>query len=316
MISTHNIYEVLSVLNLKHKGTNGAWIQISCPNPMHQDKDPSAGININTGICHCFGCGYDRHLTGILIDNLSISYKEACEMLDIQKNITPHPTKNLEKIKTEDKTLHQSNVVKSYRGFDTTPFDPEEYEYTKVRGFSKEFCDQFNIEYCPEGYYGGYMIIPVVSKLTNTDTFEARKIVDLPENENLNKVLYPKGNKINSTLFNYDNLDFNKDLIICEGIGSIPKIYNLMSQNVTSIFGANVTVDQISLLRNFTKKIIVLSDFDRASHMNINKMSKYLMNVCVFDVETDDKLDSFTWDLMNADVITSARYLLDVLYGK
>ena len=33
-----------------------------CPNPEHDDHDPSCSVNLKTGIFYCFGCGFKGNL--------------------------------------------------------------------------------------------------------------------------------------------------------------------------------------------------------------------------------------------------------------
>ena len=317
-VSEYKIFEALNMLGIEYEDNDSEWIKIRCPSPSHNDETASCGINRYTAIAHCFSCGYDRHLVGILQDNLKVNYKKACEILDINTVIPKHATKNLEN-RSNSQTENVSNVPKMSHnetqvkidGIDSelSPFNPDKYEYTKVRGYTKEYCDKFNIKHCRDGYYFGYMITPI----PHINSFEARKIVDMPCNSHLGKVLYPKGNKINTTIFNEPNLDRNKPLIVCEGCASLPKIYENISTNVTSTFGSNISDEQILLLREF-KEIIVLTDWDKASFKSINKLLKYVYSVKVFNVKTDDKLDSFVDDLIYGEIISGNRFLINVLY--
>ena len=337
-IEKHKIIEILNSLNISYKDDGGDWIKCRCPNPSHIDNNPSAGININTGVFNCFSCGYSKSIIHVIMDNFNCSYNEALNMLDIGiKNTEKKPTINLtQHIKRKKR---KEKVKKSFISVKT---DISDFEYARLRGFTKEFCTTFNIKLGVSGLYKDYMIIPIVEKEVNA--FEARRVMEyeyllkyfnleegnynylkekykqlqkdekIIQNEysyylNKPKTLYPKNSNINNTLFNYKNLDTNKELYVVEGIGSIPKIWTHITKNVTCIFGAEVTNKQILLLRNFPK-IILIPDNDQAGDMTIRIFNHYIKNVYVKKISSDDTEDKYIKEIQNTKEIQSSKLLV------
>jgi len=125
------------------------------------------------------------------------------------------------------------------------------------------------------------------------------------------KVLYPINSKIQDTLFNLDNLDFEKDLILIEGTGGISKIYNYISKNVTCFFGVKLSENQIKLLQRF-KKIIHIPDFDKAGYLSVDKLNKELtkklVHYAVLDVRSEDTDESYIDDIINTKEMSPLDY--------
>lgn len=343
-----------------HPDSKG-WVKCSCIMPAHNDKHPSAGFNINNGFYSCFSCNTKTNIYKLLSQLKNISYKDAVKYVDGEIEVENAPMNNLQTRIIEPETK-QVFDKKTKQFFNTVPLiNPEDYEYTRIRGFTKQFCEDFNIQKAVNGFYTDYMIIPITDSYYNLDTFEARKLMQLDylrkwyiSDDDLNKleklfseekeerhykikdrvitdkhgedcsqrilfyllktkVLYESNSVLKSIIWNIDNLDFEQDLIICEGLGSIPKIYQHYSKNVTCTFGSQISDEQILLLKKFKGKKIFLSDFDKASYNLLIKVRNYLEDVWVFSEQTDDKDDDFI-EKLNQGYIEVSRFLLNVYY--
>lgn len=66
-------------------------------------------------------------------------------------------------------------------------FDPNEYEYTKLRGFTKEFNQYFNVTRCVDHWYKDYVVIPITDSSRAINSFEARRLAEI---ETMRKYLH------------------------------------------------------------------------------------------------------------------------------
>jgi DNA primase len=346
---------IVNALGIRHHNniTNG-WLQCHCVSGAHKDENPSMGIHLESGIVNCFACGFSTNIYKLIQSSLNVSYKKAIEYVhgkDNEDYISKDITSNL-KNNEVDKNEIAKTPIYNYNFLSIPLSNPNAYMYTLSRGFTKEFCEEFNIKICLSGMYYDYMIIPIIDTEQQFASFEARKLnqteqlrmyyndikssqkilqeqFDLYRKEckqtgkelshtekwlSQTKVLYPSGHKVNITIFNIDNLLYNEDLILVEGIASVPKIYENISKNVTSIFGANLSNEQLNILKRFKKDIIVVSDNDRASYSLISRMNKHLSNVKVFNCETEDTKKSFNGDLNSSSVVNAAQFLVEREY--
>jgi DNA primase len=124
------------------------------------------------------------------------------------------------------------------------------------------------------------------------------------------KVLYPKHSGIGKTIFNADNLDYKSPLYLVEGIGSVARIYNEVSENVSCVFGASMSDDQVKILSRF-EKVIHIPDPDFAGYQSVGILKKKLNDRCYFvkDVVTEDTDSSYVKDIMESVEVKSDDYL-------
>jgi len=343
-----SVESVLSQLNIKiEKRLANNNILAKCfINPNHEDKDPSCNVNLVTGIIHCFGCKENTNIIKVYQNRFGIAdYREAEKcVFGFSSGINVDYINvdfidNLKKkeIVKEDQLYFPDLFLSELKNIDSIP-------YIKDRGWAQEFIDFFNVKHCFSDNYIDYAIIPIVSEKLNIKTFEARKIFEVQYFQKLlnsksnslerfrakfkshkkeykdsiqydylikAKVLYPSGSPVTDLIFNYDNLDFNEDLILVEGLASIPKIWSNITKNVTCCFGSTFTDIQMNLLRKFNKRIILVTDNDLASYIYTIQLNFFLSNICIYDCYTEDTKDSFVKDLENAKVLKANEFIID-----
>jgi 5S rRNA maturation endonuclease (ribonuclease M5) len=129
------------------------------------------------------------------------------------------------------------------------------------------------------------------------------------------KVLYPSNSNIQNTVWNIDNLKFTDDVWVCEGIGTIPKLYQYISENCTSVFGSKLSIEQVSILKKF-KNVIVISDNDDASFQMISYLNSYIDNLFVSECELDDTDNQFVDCVKYSKVISASNYILKKSFKK
>lgn len=125
------------------------------------------------------------------------------------------------------------------------------------------------------------------------------------------KTLYERQSAITLTLWNIDNLNVNEDLYVCEGLGSIAKIYLEVSKNVTCTFGSNgfKNKEQIEYLKKFKKKIILIPDNDKAGDKMIIELNKLLPNLYICKINYEDTDKEYTFSILTTEIIPSNKYL-------
>lgn len=116
----------------------------------------------------------------------------------------------------------------------------------------------------------------------------------------LPKTLYPKGSLLGKpTIWNFENLDKDKPLYVCEGLATIPRLYSELDTNVTATFGVNITEKQWELLNQF-KKIIIIKDDDEAGDSFVNQFKNNCMaEVLVANTKLKDTDDLFIEEIKN-----------------
>ena len=272
--------EVVSELGLKikngsHINPNSRWVMFHCP--FHKDDNPSFGINFSNGTYNCFSCGRKGNVEGLyyemtgtgLYSHLGIKTKNDNFSLFSRKvNVIPDRPS-------------EPNVMRKrvYLNYDTTKLipaleSPDCVEYLNKRGIPLKFAESNNFMYSEDTYINNTrfvhrICIPVYEN-GSLMTIEGRKL----SNDGLGpKVLYPKNTTVN-TLYDIDNLDRNTTLYGVEGLMDLFVLRSCDEfSNSTSIFGANITDRQISLIKEF-KEFVYIPDSDEAGRNTVLKMKE------------------------------------------
>lgn len=358
-INRNHINTFITKYNIHTSGKiKNDWLEILCPSLSHNDQNyGNAGINLITGKINCFSCGLNKNIIDFLKDIYNYSFKEAMNFLE--DIYTPS---NLSQISAIDTFPKKEKIKKIKYDFTFTSFNPQNFYYTRIRGFTKEFCDKFNIVYSISNKYTDYFIIPIVDTAQDIFLYEARKLMEyeyLCKHFNNNsscmrlkalfkkekklkgyiykdfkvfdknkkkvydpilqyilqkKVLYPANSNVNITLWNIDNLNYDEDLYVVEGTGSIPKIYLNISKNVTCIFGSNITLEQIEILKKFNKRIILIPDMDIAGIKMTTLLHAELFNLYIIDLQgVEDTNNTYIKKIVNTKSIPSNQFLTKYL---
>lgn len=97
-------------------------------------------------------------------------------------------------------------------------------------------------------------------------------------------------------------------------MGSVAKIYNNISKNVTCSFGSKVSDSQLLLLKKF-KKVVVIPDDDEAGLMCIIRLNENLNNIYVKNIFVEDTNDDYINEILHSKEIKSSRSLVRKIFG-
>ncbi len=337
-----NIFYILDILNIPHKekaNTKG-WLAIICP--FHHDKDfGNAYINIDTGVIHCFNCGKKKHISTLLKENdIQLLYAP----IQTKNNEKPKQKKTsiIYNFTTKPINENELSFYLQVRGFTETfckafgivycltyPYNDYvaipvidtkqhindfefrkcfEYEYLqkifpmykdellqKLQLYFKRYCQKYNIRFT-----GG--------KLYKNDTIWYSSLFEYLLKP---KVLYLSNSQVKKTIFNRDNLNYNESLYLCEGTGSIPKLYQYISKNCSCTFGSEVTQQQLNILKHF-KEIIIIPDNDPAGYKFVNILHSALSQhtkLFVIALPIEDTHPEYVTYIKNTNKIDSISFL-------
>lgn len=285
---------LLEVLGGSHVTDCGDYIK--CCSMFHQERNPSFVLYKNSGLWKDFSGPYSGgdieslvwYAKGVrLIDFLGVSKDDLISTM-YKKQEPERAFVNLEEYDPEDYDL----IVE---GEDIQPLrnDVRHYSHAvRVRGMSEEFIDFFKVGFIrnslvylqKKNHYSenikkirffDRLCIPIYENHKRV-SIEGRRIDGVKEF----KVIYPSsiggvGGSTYRRLFNIDNLDTSKPLIICEGIMDIVKIWSKIDKNVTCTYGASLKQQHKQDLQKF-KDIIVFSDSDEGGEQMINHIYKFI----------------------------------------
>lgn len=307
--SENDIIEILNKLSIYYDrdGFHKNRLSILCP--FHSDRNLGSCYINSSSVIHCFSCGASSNLFSLVRHkNPTLSNKQIFDFLGLKTKDRFRAYLNQRSNSKQSNYNHLYDL--NFNSLKTIEVDLNLY-YCKTREFSKEWIERHNIKIVTEGYYTGYFSIPIYFK-NKLVTYEFRKAYEyerlkdllkirgsledlrkrfkdikysLNQNDSIvkylskPKTLYPIGVNINDYIFNYDNLDYSKDLYICEGIAGIP---SLKQDNSTSIFGSNISSKQIELLNKFIGKKILILDNDEAGLKLLEELVQRIENLYIY----------------------------------
>lgn len=292
-----NIVEIISnYFPLKKAGN---LFKALCP--FHQEKTPSFIVNPQRQIFHCFGCGTGGNVFSFLMKQENISFPEAVEILAKQAGIDISQTnRNIDKkcfgmssklyeINEIATAYYQNNLLNEKRGRVAR-------RYLKDRQISSEVISKFRIGYAPpnglldylqkrdyqkeilvkaglivkkeDGFFIDKFINKIIFPLFNPQGkvvgFGSRRLdnqhpkyINSPQTILFNKSRYLYG-------LNFARRFINKEVIIVEGYLDLIALFQSKIENVVASLGTALTREQISILKRYSKKGIIIYDGDKA----------------------------------------------------
>lgn len=218
-------------------------------NPEHNDKSPSAGINTNSGIHHCFSCGYNKMVVDS--DNTDPNAIWSARYANLKKGI----------VEVSD-IQHALDSAAEHKGMVVMP-PVDHYVTEEWRGITAELPVALGVYYCSVGKYRGRYVFPI-----GTQGFDAR-IVDASANMVGAKWIRPKGMNVKDVAYPIRYLiDHNFDLshiIICEGVLDAVSYIQLGYPAIASFGLTPPSMKRITtLLAVGVQKVTLAMDNDKA----------------------------------------------------
>ncbi len=269
--------------------------------PFHDDHDPSLSISVDKQLYKCFVCGNGGNAYTFVKNYKKIPFIEAVkEVADIAgKPIEVETT--YKKVDPNEKYYKLLNDYIEYTNYclTGTKLGLSAKDYLINRGIDEEIIKEFKIGFNPDndkvstvlkakeysdedmikvgvsgfGKSGLYDIFhsritfPIHDKHGSPIAFTARDFTNFSDSKYINSgntILYNKGNVI----FNYHRaIDSSKQkgyVLVCEGVMDVIAYKRAGIDNVVATLGTACTSEQIKLLKELAKVIVLSYDGDRA----------------------------------------------------
>lgn len=272
--------ELLRKLGIPFQQGDASLI-ISCPSFDHEDKNPSAVMHCDNLWVDCYACGFKaspdrlvKYLTGqSIVEFLGIEDPSSYHFRQAMTTRRAAKQKRASSFETKKGVTISGQL---YRIQD----NPTVHAFANNIGMSDTWIDWFGATYCKN-------IVVNQDRVEYPSRFIDRLIIPIRENNELigieardftgkqeKKVKYPKGGTSN-TLWNIDHLDPTKTVIVCEGIKDTARIWSLITRNVTSTFGNQLTRRQRDLLKKYPN-IMLFADNDEGGERMIKLLDDIL----------------------------------------
>ena len=268
--------------------------------PFHREKTPSFTVDRTKGLFYCFGCGTGGDIFKFLTLTERFTFPEAVEHVAARVGIELPKKKKTQRENAKDDLLDLMDDASEafHRALSWTP-NPAD-AYLRERGVPKEIITKYGFGFAPDswdyllrllgqkhgekrmeaagllmprkeksGYYDRFrnrLMIPIHSETGAIVGFGGRSL-DGSEPKYLNS---PESELFNKSRLLY-NLHRSKDAmrrydraILVEGYFDAIAIDHAGVPGVVASMGTSLTTGQASLLRRFTRRIVLAYDGDNA----------------------------------------------------
>ena len=268
--------------------------------PFHREKTPSFTVDRTKGLFYCFGCGTGGDIFKFLTLTERFTFPEAVEHVAARVGIELPKKKRTTRDNEKDDLLQLMDDASEafHRALGWTPNVAD--DYLKQRGVPKEIITKYGFGFAPDswdyllrllgqkhgekrleaaglimprkertGYYDRFrnrLMIPIHSDTGAIVGFGGRsldggepKYLNSPESELFNKsrLLYNL-HRSKDAMRRYDRA------ILVEGYFDAIAIDHAGVPGVVASMGTSLTTGQASLLRRFTRRIVLAYDSDNA----------------------------------------------------
>lgn len=268
------IRELFEKNNISIESQNGQEYNLYCP--FHKNRNsPAFFINIKTGLWQCFNpsCGKKGNFR------------------QLYKAITGKPYGK--DIKLDPAALKRAidNGFRKNEYVDELDISDVEIDYSnsdelnKLSIFMERGLTSETLEYFEVGFSNvkDRIVIPVRNQHYKLVGFIGRAI----KAEQEPRYLYNKGFKRADVLFNINNAKNYDTCIVVEGSVDAMMVHQAGFPNVVSTLGAQVSPNQVKIMKKYFDKIIIFSDNDDAGNAMRDDIIKLCCGKELFIVENN-----------------------------
>jgi len=312
---------ISSYIPLKKAGRN---FKANCP--FHNEKTPSFIVSPEKQIYHCFGCQEGGNALSFLIKYEHLGFKEAIETLAQRVGVKINFEEKGDEKESYLSELYRINEIAGdfYQKHLLKNSNANLIKYLESRSLGKEVINKFKIGLAPNqwdalinylraksinlglmektgliipkengGFYDRFrnrLIIPIFDIKNRIIAFGARsldesvpKYINSPETQ-----IYIKGKSLFGLNIAKEAIREKSQCVIVEGYFDVITPMKEGFLNIVSSSGTALTIDQIRLLKRFTKNIVVVYDADAAGQLaTLRSLDLFLeeeINVNVVDL--------------------------------
>lgn len=257
------IEDLFDKYNIQIQASTGQEFTIYCP--FHKNlHTPSFYINYKTGLWQCFNpsCGKKGNFRQLYrqITGKALATNSRIDAVSLKNELERSLS-----YKDKDDDIVLDTIQIDYD-------DDEQKSYLMPlheRGLSYDTLMRFEIGFSKTK---NRIVIPVRNQQYKVVGLIGRAI----ESSQEPRYLYNKGFKRADVLFNIQNAKNYSEVIVVEGSVDAMKVHEAGFPNVVATLGAQVSKNQITLIKKYFDKVIIFSDNDDAG----NAMRDAIIDLC------------------------------------
>lgn len=236
---------------------DGEELTVYCP--FHKEGSrPNLGMNVVTGLWHCWSCGEKGNLPGFVSKLRQISYRDAVKYLMEYGDLPTIQELKDELAKDLERRLRVRNRI-YFTEIDISPYCISSSWW--LRFFPREIVKRFSL-----GFDGGSRrsVIPIRFGGKWVGTIK-RAVND----RQTPRYLYERGFDTGSVLYPWDTVSGQgNSCILVEGARDALRLHSFQIGNVLAVLGAGVRAEQARLIIENFDEVTIWFDDDPSGHVH------------------------------------------------
>jgi DNA primase len=249
--------------------------------PIHKGDNTTAFVfkeESNLWYCHT-GCKRGGDIINLVMEVNEVSFAEAINIVCKLSGIDPL-TLDIDK-KTQNKYENFEVWLKELKGESKEELD--EYQIltqgetplTRFRQFGEEICAFFDLKHAERIKIGEVWVYnKIIFPIKQNNKIVGATLRAVHKDDQVKWVNVPPKLKKKSILYNIDNIEKNKPVVIVEGVTDLLAVYNSGLTNVVSTLGSVISEEQVELLLPLTTELIFMYDGDSAGQLGVQASKK------------------------------------------
>ena len=268
-----NVLAALERLGIEHTVSRGE-AQAHCPahedRTGHEDRNPSWSINIDTGVHHCFSCGWKGGLSSVVAQVRGVDRAEASRWIEEERPVreVDELRRTMERVRTRQLRVIRSAPVDEalYRSFsDPTP------EMLSSRGITEDSAWFFGLKRRDLDTW----VLPITDEYGHLIGWQ-EKAGPIVRNR-------PTGVKKGSSLFGLGLVSGDEVTVVESPLDAV-RAHSYGMPPTVALFGSHPSQDQAHLLSRFRRVVLAL-DNDEAGRKGQLILANMLTKLGVFPHE-------------------------------
>ena len=351
VLNSVDIVEIISdYLSLRKSGSN---YKALCP--FHRERNPSFSVSPTKQMFYCFGCQAGGNVFTFLMKHENMTFSEAVKALAERAGIELPAADRGEEAKTLS-ILNLNGIAADFfhRCLVSGKAGEKARQYLGRRKVQKDIIDRFQLGYAPSGdglldevrkgnfpqeilresglltsdkgqvFFRQRIILPIFNPRGKVIGFGARVLGDsLPKYINSPETpVYHKSKNLYGLNLAREGIRSQGKAIVVEGYFDMIRAYQNGIKNVVASLGTALTESQVSLLRRYTKEVVMLYDADTAGvEATLRGLDLFIENgfrVSIVALPRGEDPDSFLLKRgkeVFAKEVSKAKNLLDYKLG-
>lgn len=297
-----DLASVLEELGLQVGREAGLEVWATCPNPDHDDTRPTNySVNRESGAGYCFACGY-RHetLTTLVTRMLNLDGWTAARWLRdrgattsvrLERIAERHEARRIGRVREQESVEERYSIESRYAVF-TDPPDWALEERELTRDAAIEFDVRWNSE-------RETFVLPVYSPRGKLLGWQERT-KPVPKNQ-------PYGLKKKQTLFGIEIFRGPTAILVESPLDAV-RLWSEGLDGGLAAFGVEVSVEQMNLILDRAKKLVLALDDDKAGHkMTEELVKRYAIRIPTSVFYYGDSLAKDPGDMNTQEILRGIR---------